>query len=247
MNMYCKRNSYEEYLANYVNQCSEQIQVQTNYKLDRFSKDLLKTCSLLVEDKLRKQRQNSDLKLVTAFGLILCSIGVTFQLYHCSTEYFEYEVISEVTVYRPSIIVPPALTICVRYEEITRDVIRNYSEIAYQKVRIKLIQQTFTIGQLMTLIPDIDQFLVSAWIRKRDSFYIDLGLKLLTVQMFIKDYYVCYRFTHIDHLHPKFGFRLEHVFFGSEPGTLLELTLDKPKVSDYCYILTFCSMIVVHN
>jgi len=87
----------------------------------------------------------------------------------------------------------------------------------------------------MTLIPDINQFLVSVWIRKRDSFFIDFGLEQLSVQVFIKDYYVCYRFSHVDHLQPNFGFRLEHVFFGAEPGSLLELTLDKAKVRTHFF------------
>lgn len=172
-------------------------------------------------------------KLTLTVTVILCLVGVSYQLVSLTTDFLSYKIVSEVMITKNDFVRPPAMSICVPYAEAI-----DWSKTpeGYQDKKTKAsddfkrrMQEKYNISDLMNWVPNISNFLRYSWVRKQNSYGInesDASQDLvpdLTVTKFIKDYYICYRFMHINATSDDFYFRSHHITFGRRPGMIMGL------------------------
>ena len=175
------------------------------------------------------------------FTLICCSIGVFWQIYSCSAEYFEYGVVSEVIVNKPRVVVPPAFTICMLYTELINlnkafPQLGIPDHLSSTPDAIQKIQENVIADDILVASPNLTYFMESGWVRQQKSYNIietDVSNieSIMKITMFIKDYYTCYRVMHINQTKKDFSYASKHVAFGRNPGALMGFSMDKRKVS----------------
>ena len=174
-------------------------------------------------------------------SLVFCTIGIMWQMFSISSEYFEYGVLSEVIVTKPKTVQPPAMTLCIRYTElINLDIdlpeLGISDELSSEDPTLRTIQENVTIGRLLEVTPGIEKFFLHGWVRRRESYYIREGwhseaADVFNITKFIKDGYICYRFSHRNQTDLNFEYQSKHVMFGKYPGALMGFSLNKSLVS----------------
>lgn len=173
-------------------------------------------------------------KFTLTMTVILCLVGVAYQLFSLTTDFLAYKIVSEVMITKDDFVRPPALSICVPYSEAidwskTPEGAQPRSIVGTDEFKRK-IQEKYNISDLIKWTPRIDDFLRYSWIRKQGSYGISESdpktedlVPDLSVTKFIKDYYICYSFKHVNATKDTFFFRSHHISFGRRPGQIMGL------------------------
>lgn len=172
-------------------------------------------------------------KFTLTLTVLLCLLGVSYQLVSLTADFLSYHIVSEVMITKNDFVRPPAMSICVPYAEAinwtnTPEGFQERKVVGSEEFKRK-VQEKYKVSELMKLVPNIDDFLRYSWVRKQNSYGIkesDASEDLvpdLQVTKFIKDYYICYRFMHINATREDFYFRSHHITFGRRPGMIMGL------------------------
>ena len=190
-----------------------------------------------------KPRPQAVITTVTSsISLICCLIGLIWQLYAVSTDYFEYAVISEVTISKPRTFQPPAMSLCMRYTElINLDIdlpeLGIPDSLSSTFNALKTIQEKVTVAKLMQITPSLDRYMTYGWTRDHGSYGIHEADQsssipsIINITKFLKDNKVCYRLSPIDQRSSEFRYETKHVAFGQNPGALMGVSMYKSMVS----------------
>lgn len=162
-------------------------------------------------------------------SLLLCLGGTVWQLSSIGAEYFEYAVVSEVSLVKVYDVEPPAMSICLPYIEMIGRERLNVSPEDFRDLEklSEKVSENYTISQLFALTPDIESIILVCWIRRVQSYDIDADLSKFLIKKYIRDSYVCYRFTHINQGKVGFLYRSHHIQYGKKRGGLMSVRLNK--------------------
>lgn len=209
--------------------------------MERLAKSTAKTWPQTPTPEQVVQAAASAGKFTLTLTVILCLIGVGYQLFTLTAEFMDYQIVSEVMITKNDFVRPPAMSICVPYTEAIdwtkvpdeketeghSKKSPEYRQIVGSDKFKQTIQEKYKISWLLEKAPKIDKFLSYSWIRKVDSYGIveqnDTLVKGMQVTKFIKDFYICYRFMHVDANRDDFFFRSHHITFGRKPGMIMGL------------------------
>lgn len=166
-----------------------------------------------------------------ALTLIICLIGLIWQIYTVSADYFAYSVVSEVYIEKRDDVIPPALSLCLPYADVVEDnmidVQKRWKSDRYISMEM---QEHLTISELFEVTRHLKFFAESAWVRKKNSYNVSVGWSYLNVVKYLKDYYACYKISNVDADTPNFHWRSHHISFGRNPGAQMGIYLNKRKL-----------------
>lgn len=123
-------------------------------------------------------------------GCLLCLIGLTWQVFYISEQYFRYDSVTQVVIKRPTAVKPPALAICIIQER----------SLGYYNIRETAKATARTIMKATPNVTDmVDKFTINfnAFMQSypegnqhQSANYIFKPL----IQKFLKQMYLCYAF-----------------------------------------------------
>lgn len=181
------------------------------------------------EENRLKYKLNCTVNLIVS--LLLCLGGTLWQLTSICQEYFSYAVVSEVSLLKVYDIEPPALSLCLPYLEMIGIEKFNYTtkddKLFDREKLAQQIQETYSISTLFSLTPDITNLITMSWIRKTKSYDVDTDISKFMIKKYIRDQYVCYRFSHIDQSTSGFIYRSHHIQYGRKRGAIMGIRLNK--------------------
>lgn len=183
--------------------------------------------------------------------ITICVSGLIWQLYNLGSHYFKYEVVSEISIHKNDSRRPPAFTLCLPFIDIidwkklsdqlhfNSSLYKKYQESngriteqEYKRLTI-YVQETLTVRQLNELTPDLNELLISSWIRKPGTFRILKSKNGSTIPedvkvvKFIRDNCVCYKFFNVNSIKSNFSLQSYHIAYGLNRGVHLELKFAK--------------------
>lgn len=191
---------------------------------------------------------------------MLCSIGVTWQLYAVGSDFLQYSMVSEVYMEKLDDIIPPSFSICFPFLELMdwRQSLLNVSIISKKtwlrmkesdrnRVRERM-QSNMSIRQIFDMTPDLKDLLKYSQVRRLESFEISEDAGMIDVVKFVKDDLICYRLSNADAVigngrksekEQEFKLSSHHLTYGSDPGILLSISLKKSRFENMSKVMMF--------
>ncbi|KAI1293490.1 hypothetical protein HDE_06619 [Halotydeus destructor] len=182
-----------------------------------------------------KQNVESERKRIPIIILLLCVLGASFQCYDITKEYMRYDVVSMLSILKPAILRPPALTVCMGYVDLVdwKKLLpgRTFGKELWQRDIIQALQESVSIADMFKALPDVtsEPILRYKMSRKLNSYAILEDANSLAIFRFIKNYYACYSFS-MPGRH-NVTLKSRHVTYGQEPGSLFRVSFAKANLS----------------
>lgn len=182
---------------------------------------------------------------------LLCSTGVIWQLYAITDNFLRYSLVSEVYMEKYDEISPPSFSICFPFVElldwsqvssnnVSKEEFYLMSEVGRNRVR-QMIRSNLTIRQIFDLTPELRDLMKSSQVRVNELFEISEDPQLINVVRFVKDDLICYRLTSAIAVSNIKSYKLNSLplTYGSDPGILISITLDKDPFHNISKVVTF--------
>ncbi|KAI1293493.1 hypothetical protein HDE_06623 [Halotydeus destructor] len=169
--------------------------------------------------------------------MMVCLCGAAYQCYDVTSEYTDYEVVSDLSISKPRDIIPPAFTLCLVYVDLVdwRALLPGYkypSDPPQPKEVMRALQENLNISAILDALPDVMGSLKYMMARDQGSYDILENGQALHIKRFIKNYYVCYMFTMPGGQDGQdMVLRSKDVTYGREPGSLMRISFVKANLS----------------
>ncbi|KAI1293489.1 hypothetical protein HDE_06618 [Halotydeus destructor] len=175
-------------------------------------------------------------KKFTPIILSLCVIGAVHQCRNVTMDYTRYEVVSHISLSKPTEIVPPAFSLCLEYVDLLDWTLllpgAKFEEGPLKRRQIEqAVQETVPIATILASLPNLtsDGALRHMMSRVPGTYDTITGVDALKIERFIKNYYGCYMFSMAAGRNVTLQSR--HVTYGHTPGSLMTVTLTKEDMS----------------
>jgi hypothetical protein len=154
--------------------------------------------------------------------------------------------VSEVYMDKHDEIYPPSFSICFPFIElldwdklsvdpgVSKKDFYQMSEVNRNRIR-QLISTNLSIGSIFELSPNLKDMMKFSQVRVNELFEISEDPDLIDVVPFVKDDLICYRLTNA----VEYKLSSMPLTYGSDPGILLSVTLDKRSFDNISKVVTF--------
>jgi len=143
-----------------------------------------------------------------AFFALVCTAGMTWQLYLVSTIYFSYKVNTAISVGIPTHIEPKVLTFCTRYtdvldyDKLNRETGRNWTYSTFID-DVRKYQDELTVAEIFDYTPPVNEAIHGVLFRSNTStklmnFTRQSAYNYITIDKFCYLEYICYRIERVN-------------------------------------------------
>lgn len=172
--------------------------------------------------------------LATSY-IVICLLGLMWQLIEVSIEYFKYETSTGIRMLFPDDVTFPDISVCLRYtdildfDELNKQTERTFSFTTDDKI-VRRYQENLTLNEIFNFTPSVNQSLTSIVFRQKKSYKRyscskNECEKVFSISKYYYLEYMCYRFTSLEQVETSVPYSTIAVS-PSSPGTIYKLTLN---------------------
>ena len=102
----------------------------------------------------------SKLNLFQCFNIIYaacCLMGCGYQIYLVSSDYLSYNVVTMVSVTMPSVMMAPAISVCIHYGNILDHSKKSFNK--SEPMNIFTFEDRYTVREILDSVPQPDRFM----------------------------------------------------------------------------------------
>ena len=174
-------------------------------------------------------------RILASLYIVICLVGLMWQLIEVSIEYFKYETSTGIRMLFPDDVTFPDISVCLRYtdildfDELNKQTDRSYSFTTEDKM-VRHYQENLTVNQIFSFTPNVNETLDGIVFRQKDSYKryscAHGGCqKVFAISKYYYLEYMCYRYTNVQ-VSKTVSYATIAVT-PSSPGTIFKLTFSR--------------------